>query len=396
MVRWRAGFPPARSGAGDKKGDTSTGLVRAGDCHCSRGCGTPRSRLRWAAQIQDAGEPDRPRSIPMPTRKESRPGFTEARRIAQGAAAWRLLALLALLAVLAAAFPPVALAGGGDVPEQYLQQPIHFEPSQGLAGPDTRFLSRMPGLTVLLQEREATLLLERLPEDWIAGGGEGGNRKARRAMVRIRFPGAKTPEAITAEGPLPGVSNYFLGDNREGWRTGVPHYRAIRYKGLHPGVDLVFHGRQRRLEYDFVLAPGVDAGVAGFALDGASRLEIDDAGDLRVHTAAGALLFRRPVAYQAIDGNRREVACRYRIAGDRIGFELGEYDREQSLVIDPLLHFSSYLGGTGFDVANGIARDGNGNLYIAGQTASAGFVTSPGAWGPARASRSVGERPSWR
>ena len=136
----------------------------------------------------------------------------------------------------------------------------------------------------------------------------------------------------------------------------------------------MYYGRQGELEYDFVVAPGADPGRIRLRLEGAEGMEVNPAGDLVVQVGGGEVRFHRPVAYQGSGRGRQLIAARYVVGeGKRIGFEVGKYDRGKPLIIDPVLSYATYLGGTGGDVAYGIAVDSSGNAYVAGSTASANF-----------------------
>ena len=143
---------------------------------------------------------------------------------------------------------------------------------------------------------------------------------------------------------------------------------------VYPGIDLVFYGNEGELEYDFELAPGADLRKVSLDLGGVNALRIDGAGDLVLTTAAGPVVWRKPVAYQVENGERRNVASRYALRGGRrVGFEVAAYDRTQPLVVDPTLAYSTYLGGGGADIGHAIAVDAAGNAYATGQTESVNF-----------------------
>jgi hypothetical protein len=188
--------------------------------------------------------------------------------------------------------------------------------------------------------------------------------------------GANKKAAPTAEAPLPGRSNYFVGNDRSQWRTNVPQYARVRYAHVYPGIDLVFYGNQRQLEYDFVLKPGADPGHIRLRFKGVQAVRVDDAGNLTLRTVAGDLLQKAPVVYQEIEGQRRTVAGRYVVEGHRaVRFEVASYDRTAALVIDPVLVYSTYLGGSGSEQTASAAVDAAGAVYIAGTTSSTDFPT---------------------
>ena len=146
---------------------------------------------------------------------------------------------------------------------------------------------------------------------------------------------------------LPGKSHYLIGSDPAKWRTNVPTYAKVGYEDVYPGVDLVYYGNQGQLEYDFVVAPGADPRVITLAFDGAREVHIDARGELVLGVEGGEIRQHKPVVYQEVAGVRQEVAGRYVMKGKRqVGFRLAEYDRNLPLIIDPVLVYSTYLGGS--------------------------------------------------
>ncbi|MFP5285231.1 MAG: SBBP repeat-containing protein, partial [Thermoanaerobaculia bacterium] len=238
-------------------------------------------------------------------------------------------------------------------------RPLAFEENRGQTDGRVRFLSRGDGYALFLTPAEAVLALR-----------EGDSER----VLRLRWEGAASAPRVAGEGELPGRSHYLVGNDPAKWRTGIASYQKIQYKEIYPGIDLVFYGNPRQLEYDFVLAPGVDPQAVRLAIEGADRMEVDPAGDLILHLGEGEVRFRKPIAYQEIEGTRLEVASRYHLTGpDRFGFEVGARDPDRPLVIDPVLSYSTYLGGMDFDSARAIAVDANGNAYVTGLTRSPDF-----------------------
>jgi hypothetical protein len=254
------------------------------------------------------------------------------------------------------------------------QRPLAFEANRGQTDPRVRFVARGAGYTVFLTGTEAVVA-------FAGGAGE-------RAVVRLQPVGASPAPRLEPEAPLAGVAHYAPAASGSGVSTST--WARVRYAGVYPGVDLVYYGRSRELEYDFVVAPGADPAPIALAIAGAERLALDADGALRVHTAAGELRQPRPFAYQETAAGAREpVSADYRLdASGHVRLRLGAYDRARPLVIDPVLAWSTYLGGSdeegdwwGTGPVFGIAVDAAGNTYVAGTTSSLDFPTTPGAAG---------------
>ncbi|TMI11754.1 MAG: hypothetical protein E6H40_03915, partial [Betaproteobacteria bacterium] len=172
------------------------------------------------------------------------------------------------------------------------------------------------------------------------------------------------------------------------WRTNVPTYAKVHYRAVYPGIDLVYYGNQRQLEYDFVVAPGADPNRIVLGFQGAERLEINAEGELVLHAGGEVIHQRVPVIYQEIDGVRTKIEGRYVLKdAHRVGFQVAAYDPSRPLVIDPTLVYSTYLGGSGGDVGHGIAVDAAGAAYVTGLTGSADFTA--GCTAPQRRSEEV-------
>ena len=194
------------------------------------------------------------------------------------------------------------------------------------------------------------------------------------AALKLKLRGARAGVNVRAENELPGKSHYFLGNDRRRWRMNVPSYERVVYEGVYPGIDLVWHGAQQQLEYDFVVAPGAAPQHIQMQFDGAQDLRVTPDGKLRVSVGGRSVELLKPVAWQDIAGERKPIDCAYRLdAQRRVAFTVGEYDRRQRLVIDPILLYSTFLGGSSSETGAAIALDKNRNIYVTGQTASADF-----------------------
>jgi hypothetical protein len=261
-----------------------------------------------------------------------------------------------------------------------------FEPATGEAG---GYYCRGPGYQVRMSPGELTFVLQPAgSRETIPGAGRRFARDLESlhpvpAILRLRFLGADPHATPILADPLPTRVNYFHGQDPATWRTNLPTYGRVGYAGVYPGVDLLFYGNQRLLEHDFVLAPGADPGAIALGIEGVDRVELAGDGDLLLWFGAAPVRLKAPVAFQAGVAERRPVAVAYRLEPGRparVTFDVGAYDRTQPLVIDPVLLYSTFLGGVGYELANGIAVDGPGAVYLTGETSSTNFPTANPLW----------------
>jgi hypothetical protein len=259
------------------------------------------------------------------------------------------------------------------------QLPLSFEANQGQANGRVRFLSRGPGYSLCLEKTAAVLALtvpcrERTDRDLHPLSGAAKAGKSSSTTVRMEVMGGDRDSPVIGMEPLPGRVNYFIGNNPRKWRTNIPTYARVCYRDIYPGIDLAYYGQQHRLEYDFIVGPGQDPRAIRLRLQGARQVRVDRRGDLLVRTATGVVRWQKPVIYQKSGGTRRRVAGEYVVCDRRtIGFRVAAFDHKKPLIIDPVLAFSTFLGGQDIDYSHGIAADGSGNAYITGDTYSADF-----------------------
>jgi hypothetical protein len=315
----------------------------------------------------------------------------------------------ALSAAVAAPLAPETHPRGTSVhlADHYGRLPLSFEVNRGQAERSVRFLAHGQGYGLYLTADGAVLTLHKpdsgataprsrrmarlghSPE--ILGapsprkntpGNRPGAEPATAAtdVVRMQLAGANAELHPAGLEPLPGTANYILGNDPAKWQTGVSTYARVRYAGVYPGVDLVYYGNQRQLEYDFVVAPGADPKPIQLHFDGAKALRLDGAGNLVIAAANGEVAFEKPAVYQLAGGIRQPIEGRFQLLGDSTaGFALGSYDRTKPLVIDPVLSYATYLGGSTEDFAISVAVDAAGEAYVTGLTWSVDFPLTPGA-----------------
>jgi hypothetical protein len=246
--------------------------------------------------------------------------------------------------------------------------PLIFEPNQGQADPAVKFLSRGAGYSLFLDGSGAVLAL------WTS---HSPSSQPSTEAIRMTLVGANQSAAIAGTRPLPGKSNYFIGNDPEKWHTDVSHFAGVQYAGVYPGINLVFYGNHGHLEYDFKVAPGADPAQAELQFDGATNLEIRN-GDLVLAGSDGDVRLKAPRIYQPAGDHERAVKGHFVLrAANRVGFEIGAYDRSRELVIDPLLEFSTYFGGSGSETSPSVAVDTSGNIYLVGSTAGSPETSFP-------------------
>jgi len=246
------------------------------------------------------------------------------------------------------------LPAAAAVEASYGKLPLAFEENRGQAPAGVSYLSRTRSGVVLL--RPGSIALE-------ADGGK---------TIAMRFVGVGAASVPTGEQKLPGITSYLVGDESD-WVRDIPNYASVRYASVYPGIDAVFHGNQKHIEYDFVLKPGANPERIRIAFEGVERILIDAQGDLELRAAHGTMKQHKPKIWQLGAHGRREVLGRYVLSGAaEVRFEVDPYDPHETLIIDPVIEYSTYFGSTRDDRAQAIATDSTGAAYIAGSTATGG------------------------
>lgn len=285
--------------------------------------------------------------------------------------------------------------------------PLRFEENQGQADPKVKFISRGPGYSLFLAETEAVLTLteadasaditSRMPE-----GNDLGSEMVRAmpplsdkrqakdsrpdvkskksdpqsAVLRMKLSNANLAPSLSGRDELPDRASYYIGSKPKNWSNGARNFEKVEYKDVYPGIDMIYYGNQGQLEYDFNVTPGADPSAITLSFNGADLLRIDQQGALVIRVGDSEIRQLKPVIYQELFGIRKPVSGHYLLKGDsEVGFQVDNYDLTKTLVIDPVVNFGTYLGGSGADSVFGLAVDAAGNVYTAGFTNSLDFPT---------------------
>ena len=248
--------------------------------------------------------------------------------------------------------------------------PLYFIANRGQMSVEALFCARTPGCTLWLTRKGFVF-------DRVEKNDSGETIRSRTSMA---FLGANDDLEVAAADPIDHIVSYFVGRDESDWKTGISTSRAVVYRNVYDGIDLKVYGTERRIEYDWVVAPGADPGRIRFRVEGGGEASLNAGGDLVVETAAGRFVQRKPAARQAVNGRKVEVESAFRPLGDgAFGFALGAYDPARELTIDPLvLTASSYLGGHELEATVKVALDPKGAVYLTGFTYSGDFPPEMG------------------
>jgi uncharacterized repeat protein (TIGR01451 family) len=242
------------------------------------------------------------------------------------------------------------------------QVPVSFQPNVGqVSAKGVKFLAQTSGASVYLTSNGAVIA---------APAGDGDT-----SVVGMKLVGTTASPAPRGTKQLPGTTNYLIGRDRSKWHTDIHSYAGVRYRNVYPGIDLVWHGTNGKLEYDYVVAPGADPNRIRLGVVGARSVAVGPTGELAIRVGTSTLNQQAPVLYQTVDGKRRPVTGRFELGPNAtVGFRVGSYDHSLPLTIDPLL-YSTYLGGSITDFGLSVAVDSAGNTYVGGQVSSTNFPT---------------------
>ena len=244
--------------------------------------------------------------------------------------------------------------------------PINFEPNQGQARAPIRFVVRANNLNIGLRSSGVDLLL--------------GNAKVDASKMSLNFVGADGNAEIIGSDLKTSYSNYILGAEPSRWLSHVPNFGRVTYTTVYPGISVVFHGNGRQLEHDFVIQPGADHRLIRVRVEGPKRIQIQTDGSLRLAFPDGDLIFEKPEAFQNLAGNKSVVPSRFVLLNEKeFGFSVAEYDHTKTLIIDPILTYSTYLADLAL-VMSGVATDAAGDTFLTGLVFSSSFPVTPSAF----------------
>ena len=244
--------------------------------------------------------------------------------------------------------------------------PLTFEANQGQADESIDYLARGLGYRLYLKPREALLVTAPVSEIAVPST----------TVVRMQLVGALASPKVAGLEAQPGRSHYLFGTDPTKWRTNVPHYAKVKYEEVYPGVDLIYYGKQRQLAYDFVVKPGADPSQISLRFQGIDKPALDEHGNLLLAAGGQEFHFQKPFIYQVVNGSRQSIGGDYRVSEGLVGFRVDAYDDSRPLVIDPVLSYSSYIGGSDYDAGASVAVGADGSVYVTGSTGSINFPTA--------------------
>ncbi len=272
-------------------------------------------------------------------------------------------------------------AAKSQISENYGKLPLRFEKNTGQLNETVDFISHNNNYTLFLSPTKATFSFEKEKNINNFVNKTKVNRETTNVtaidVLTMELIGANVNAKAIEIDKLVTTSNYFLNNNEKQWQTNVENFAKVQYQNIYPGIDIAYYGNQRQLEYDLIVSPYTNPDIINLQFSEAQNLTINNEGDLVITVNEQEFYKKKPYAYQEINGVKQLVTTNYIVKeNNKISFELGSYDVSQQLIIDPVIGYSTYLGGTGSDFSNAIAIDTTGNAYIVGYTESLNFPTN--------------------
>jgi hypothetical protein len=269
-----------------------------------------------------------------------------------------------------------------EILQKFDSIPLHFEENRGQVDERVSYIARGLGYQLMLTPEERILMIYQPASEQPSFNPAVPSKPKmpevpRAYAVRMQFEGANENVMMESEGELDSKMHYLRGRDRDAWVRNVPTFKKVRYKNLYDGIDVVYYGNQRRVQYDFIVQPGASFETIRMKFDGVQNIHVNDEGDLILGLPDGDLIQRRPYIYQTVDGSSIQVQGEFRLLDeDTVQFIVQDYDEELPLVIDPVIEYSKIFGGSGSEVAYGIEVDDSGNVYLTGVTSSFDFPTT--------------------
>ena len=255
-----------------------------------------------------------------------------------------------------------------DDSPKYGQMPLLIEKNIGQAPSDIGFYAKRGGYSITLNPSNFSLNARNMDENSIE-------------ELQFQFVGSNADAALSETKLLNSKTNYFKGGDQDNWIKDVPNYQSIKFENIYPGIDVKYYANGSRLQYDFIVSPKMNPDIIKVRVEGVDQITTNENNNLELHFNENVVELDNLLAYQEIDNNKIVVDAEYNIISDNeFQFKLGEFDSDYSLVIDPVVQYSTYLGGNGSDQGNDIVVDNEGNAYIIGQTSSTNFPTSTGSY----------------
>ncbi|MBI5233711.1 MAG: SBBP repeat-containing protein, partial [Deltaproteobacteria bacterium] len=297
----------------------------------------------------------------------------------------KLSALLTFVIALSfVSVPDIAIsAQDHGIKSSYGKLPLYFIKNDGQVDKKVEFYEKGSGHATYFTKEGVYLSLRGTVPD-LRAERSGAVESGLSPIVKLSFIGANENPEIIALDEQAGKVNYLIGNDPSKWRSNIPTFSSVLYKDVYNGIDIKFYGRPaplgagtpKQLEYDIIVSPGADPNVVKFSYDGIEDLKVTDNGDLEIALKEGKILQKKPYIYQEIDSKRKEVVAGFVIEDNSYSFSLASYNATKPLVIDPVLDYSTYLGGNSYDYGYAIAIDSSGNAYVTGTTLSSDFPTA--------------------
>jgi len=268
--------------------------------------------------------------------------------------------------------------------KNYCTMPLGFQINRGQSDQQVKFIAHSSSYNLLLTPSEAIMILKPSPDNDIEKNLQPKNLRqtaanlSPSAIVRLKLSDTNENQEILGLEEQSGKVNYFVGNAPDNWRTDVPTYAKVKYRDVYPGIDAIYSANQRQLKWDFIVHPGANPDLISLDFSENEQLKLDDHGNLLLSAGGEEIRIGKPMVYQEAAEQRREILASYVLKDHQVSFRLGNYDTTKSLIIDPTIEYSTYLGGTNDDFGYGITSDLNGNIYVTGLTWSVGTTSPPG------------------